>query len=111
MRIDEQRQGAVLVLRLDGPLTGEDAEHFKTRLLKALDENFGRFVLDVSQIPFVDSRGLEVLVEVNEKMVQGGQSLKLCAINDTLRRVLELTDLSTLFEHFEDTNVAVRSFL
>jgi len=37
--------------------------------------------------------------------------LKLCASNKTLREVLNLTGLSPLFEHFDDVNTAVRSFL
>jgi anti-anti-sigma regulatory factor len=44
-------------------------------------------------------------------MSRSGQALRLCNPNKTVREVLELTDLSSLFDHFEDTNTAVRSFL
>ena len=44
-------------------------------------------------------------------MSQSGQTLKICGANDTVREVLELTNLAALFEHFEDVNGAVRSFL
>ena len=44
-------------------------------------------------------------------MGRSGQALRLCAPNKTVREVLELTDLASLFDHFEDTNTAVRSFL
>ena len=40
-----------------------------------------------------------------------GQALRLCCANKTVREVLEITDLASSFEHFEDTNTAVRSFL
>jgi len=30
---------------------------------------------------------------------------------ETVREILDLTELSPLFEHFEDVNTAVRSFL
>jgi anti-anti-sigma factor len=59
----------------------------------------------------VDSRGLEALVDVTNEMSRSGQWLKLCAVNRTVRQVLELTGLSSQFEHFEDPNSAVRSFL
>ena len=32
-------------------------------------------------------------------------------VEDTVREVLELTDLASHFEHFHDANTAVRSFL
>lgn len=111
MKILEQKRGAVTVVKPDGPLVEADAEEFKTRLLRVLKENFGRIVLDASGVPFVDSKGLEALVDVTNEMGQGGQWLKLCAVNRTLRQVLELTGLSSQFEHFEDANSAVRSFL
>ena len=111
MKIQEQRHGAVTVLRPDGPLAASESGEFRDRMLRAYRENFGRVVLDASKIPFVDSEGLEAMLDVNDVMASSGQSLHLCAINDTLRRVLELTGLSQSFEYFEDVNVAVRSFL
>jgi anti-anti-sigma regulatory factor len=41
----------------------------------------------------------------------GGRALKLCAVNKTVRQVLELTELVSHFDHFDDVNSAVRSFL
>ena len=106
------KQGAVTVLKPTGPLTQADA----TRIQEHGDEGAGeqpRAIRGrhVSAIPFVDSRGLEALVEVTEEMTKSGQTLKLCAPNKTVREVLNLTGSRPLFEHFEDVNTAVRSFL
>jgi anti-anti-sigma factor len=68
-------------------------------------------VLDASAIQFVDSKGLEALVDAYDAIAQTGQSLKLCGVNETIRQVLELTELASRFEHFADVNAAVRSFL
>ena len=111
MQLQQHRHGAVTVLVPRGPLAGADAEELKGRLLEALKESRGRIVLDAAGVPMVDSRGLEVLAEVNAEMATTGQTLKLCGANETLRQVLELTELASLFEHFEDANAAVRSFL
>ena len=111
MRIHEQRSGAVTVLKPEGPLLEADAAALKAKLLATLAGSLGRFVLDMSATPYVDSKGLEALVEVTEEMSRSGQALRLCAPNKTVREVLELTDLASQFDHFEDTNTAVRSFL
>ena len=111
MRIHEQRHGAVTVLKVDGPVIGTDAEELKGRLLQAQSDTLGRFVLDASGILLIDSKGLEGLVDVAEEMTKTGKALKLSAANETVRQVLELTGLAALFEHFEDANSAVRSFL
>ena len=111
MQIIEQRQGAVVVLKPVGPLAQQDVAKVKHRATEALSRSLGRFVLDASSIAYVDSEGLEALVELSEQLASGGQSLKVAAANETVREVLELTDLSPRFEHFEDVNTAVRSFL
>ena len=111
MKISEQRQGAVIVLRPEGPLLEQDAPAFKQKLTTTMGESLGRFVVDMSAIPYVDSKGLEAMVEVTEELSRGGQALRLCSANKTVREVLEVTDLAAMFEHFEDTNTAVRSFL
>lgn len=111
MQIIEQRQGAVTVLKPVGPLVQKDADQLKARATDVLRKSLGRFVIDASAIAYADSRGLEVLVELTEELGAGGQSLKISAANETLREVLELTELSPLFEHHEDVNAAVRSFL
>ena len=74
------------------------------------DENFHGVVVDLNAVPFVDSRGLEVLVEANDVLAEGGRSLKLCGVNETIREVLDLTGLAQRFDHFADTNSALRSF-
>ena len=111
MEILEQRQGAVTVLKPQGPLVGTDAEQFKERLAGVLASSLGRFVVDASEIAFVDSRGLEVLKETTEELSGSGQALRLCGANETVREVLDLTDLDSLFEHYEDAGAAARSFL
>ena len=111
MKIHDQLQGAVTVLKPEGPLIEADAGALKQRLMQALDACLGRFVVDMSSVPYVDSKGLETLVEISEELGRSGQALRLCAATKTVREVLELTDLATLFDHFEDTNTAVRSFL
>ena len=111
MKINEQLQGAVTVLRPEGPLIESDAALLKQRLLQTLAASLGRFVVDMSAIPYVDSKGLEAMLDVTEELSRGGQALRLCSANKTVREVLELTDLAAAFEHFEDSNTAVRSFL
>ena len=111
MEIEEHNYGAVVVLRPIGALTVADADDLKDQMFGLRTKSLGRIVLDVSAIPFVDSRGLEVLVEVARELTRTGQTLKLAGLTEVLDEVLKLTGLNSLFEYFEDVNAAVRSFL
>jgi len=111
VEIEEHRQGAVTVLRPRGPLVGDDAKGLVQRAREVFRETRGRFVMDAADVAFVDSAGLESLLEVTELLAPSGQSLKLCQVNETVREALILTGLGDEFEHYEDAHHAARSFL
>ena len=111
MKIDIEKCGSVAVVKPEGPLNWSSADAFKAEFLKSISQNLGRIVLDTSLISYVDSKGLGTLVDVTQELGQSGKTLKLCSTNETVRQVIELTGLRPLFEHFEDVNSAVRSFL
>src|SRR5207244_2792840 len=111
VEIQLQQQGAVTVAKPEGALNTVEADSFRAKLSEAATAALGRIVVDASAIPFLDSRGIEALLDVGEALSAGGRSLKLCAANPTVREVLELTGLADQFEFFADVNAAVRSFL
>jgi anti-anti-sigma factor len=111
MEIQETREGAVTVVKPQGPLVAQDADQFRAHLQGVIERSLGRLIVDASSIAFVDSRGLEALVNASDELSSSGLSLKLCGTSDTLREVLELTGLAERFEHFTDVQAGVRSFL
>lgn len=111
MEIREQRQGAVTVLKPIGPLVQGDAEGFSKRVAETAARSLGRIVLDASAVPFADSAGLEAMLAASESLAERGQVLKIAGAGETLREVLELTEITGMFEHFQDVSDATRSFL
>ncbi|MAO21918.1 MAG: hypothetical protein CMJ35_13635 [Phycisphaerae bacterium] len=112
MQVETTRHGAVTVVRPDGPVINEnDAALLKNESFQVLGNTLGRFIIDASKMTFVESNGLEALVEITEEVGAGGQQLRLCGISDTLREIMSLTGITSKFQQFEDVQSAVRSFL
>jgi anti-anti-sigma factor len=111
MRIDEQPIGAVTLVKPVGPITEDDADQLRDRLLEVRARTLGRIALDVSAVPFIDGHGLESILDVSEEMARTGHVLRLCGDNEVVREILFLTGLSECFEHYADANAAARSFL
>jgi anti-anti-sigma factor len=111
MEIQEQRQGAVMILKPMGALIDPESRLFKEQALETLTRSMGRIMIDASAVPFVDSSGVEALVDLTDQLAQSGRALKLCAANDTLKEVISLVGWSHAFEYFGDVNAGVRSFL
>jgi len=110
MRIETHRHGGVMVVRPHGAVAGEDADRVRDALAGARAESLGRILLDLSAVPLLDSRSLEVLLDVAELQAEGGRTLKLCGLREAVREVLELTGVAAAVEIFDEPGSAVRSF-
>lgn len=111
MDVAETREGAVTVIKPQGPLVSGDAKDFLTRLGDVQRKSLGRFVIDASAIAYADSAGIEALLDAAEQAAESGQALRLCGANETVREALEVTEIADRFEYYLDVNTAVRSFL
>jgi len=109
--LSEQRHGAVTVIKPDGPLIQEQAGTLGESIKDRLRGMLGRLVIDMSASAYIDSAGLETLLDLAEEVDKCGQTLRLAAVSATIREVFDLTGLTNRFEYHEDTNLAVRSFL
>ncbi len=98
MKISQTQHGNVLVLQPHGPLIGTDADEFGLHFHKVVDSNGLEVALDASQIALVDSRGLEVLVDATNLLLRNGHVLRLACVTKTLEEVLDLNELSAMFE-------------
>jgi anti-sigma B factor antagonist len=112
MRIEQKRHGAVTVVRPLGPLSNQgDATLLSEQVQEVMDQSRGRFVLDASEITFIDSYGLEALVDISDALSSSGKSFRICTVCETLREVFAITEVAPKFQQYEDVQTAVRSFL
>lgn len=109
--LTQAQHGAVQVFRPEGPLTQEDALALRDGSLEAAGPALGRVVIDMTEAKYIDSAGLEALLDIADELAQCGQTLRLAGTAPTVREVLEITGLAQKFEYHEDATSAVRSFL
>jgi anti-anti-sigma factor len=104
-------QGAVDVItggeRISGEHVAELAQAMESRLGNAQPQ----IVLDLHSIALIDSSGLELLLDYQEKCQRMGGALKLANVGALCREVLKATGVGARFEIFRDTGGAVRSFV
>ena len=109
MKIDRFQHGSVLVLVPYGPITEDEVPCLQEALEDA--SNSPRVVLCMREAPYVDSKGLELLLEVNDGYVAEGRRLRLAELEDCCREILYLTDHQDAFEQYPTIDEAVRSLL
>lgn len=109
--VSEQQHGAVAVLKLDGPCIQEVAQSLHEAAIPKVRPTMGRMVIDLAASAYIDSLGLETLLDLADEVAKCGKTLRLANVSGTVLEVLDLTGLMSRFEFHQDTNLAVRSFL
>ena len=111
MRVIVGQEGAVTVVKPIGPVVSGDLEELDQALFKLFNRWSKRIVINMTDVVFVDSAGLELLNRYSRMFSSHGLKLKLCGLNEMTRKILDLTQLSRRFEIFADTSTSIRSFL
>jgi stage II sporulation protein AA (anti-sigma F factor antagonist) len=94
LQLETDYQSGVLVVRLAGELDHHTAELVKSRVEAELDKGrTNRLVFNFSQLTFMDSSGLGVILGRYRRISQMGGKMMLCGVNPPLQRLLELSGI------------------
>jgi anti-anti-sigma factor len=104
-------QGAVDVITGGDRISGEHVSELNALLETRVEHGQPRIVLDLQSIALIDSAGLELLLDFQEKCQRMGGALKLANVGVLCREVLKATGVGARFEMFRDSGGAVRSFV
>jgi anti-sigma B factor antagonist len=111
VEIDVRTQDQVKIVKLRGKLNlGASLDRTNETLKDLVNAGESRFLLDLQEVPMIDSSGIGLLVRYLTAAKQHGGSLKLLNPSKFALQTLKLVRVLSLFEVFEDQQVAVASF-
>src|SRR5215467_13059344 len=100
----------IVVKQLPEILDTQHSEVFLRELTPLFDNDHPRLVFDFSEVRYMDSAGIELLLRCAEEAIKRNGDVKLAAISPELNVILEMTKIDRLFEIFESCNDAVDSY-
>ena len=111
MQIEERSAGDVTILDLKGKMTlGEGDETLKDKINSLVHQGRKKLVLNLADVPYIDSAGLGEMVRTYTTVSRQGGSLKLLSLTKRITDLLAITKLLTVFETYDNEADAVRSF-
>jgi anti-sigma B factor antagonist len=111
VEIDVRSQGVAKVITLRGRLSlGEPVDRLRSTFEDLLASGENRLVMDITEMPTVDSSGIGLLTRFLTSAKQQGGSLKLVNPAKFVLQTLKLVGLLNLFEVFSDVQSAAASY-
>ena len=89
MTIEKLPEGSTLTLQLVGRLDTTTAPQLETELKRAV-EGVDRLIFDFSQLEYISSAGLRVLLAAQKVMNRQGE-MEIHSVNPTIMEVFEVT--------------------
>jgi anti-sigma B factor antagonist len=100
------------LVTLAGDLNMFSAPEFRNHLVKKLESGAKRILLDLSELIFIDSSGIGVLVSfVTMARKNAGAKIVLCGLKPQIRSIFEVTRLLSVFNVVEDRLAAEKELM
>jgi anti-sigma B factor antagonist len=111
MQIEERVVNDVTILDLKGKITlGEGDEALREKINNLISQNKKRILLNLAEVPYIDSAGLGEVVRTYTTVSRQGGQLKLVNLTKRITDLLSITKLLTVFEAFESETEALKSY-
>ena len=110
MDISTRSKGDVVVLDIAGEIDLYNAPEIKDIINKLIEERKYNVIINLEKVSYIDSSGIGALISSlsNLKKYQGG--LKIINVYASVRKVFELTKLTSFFDIFDSEEDALDSF-
>jgi anti-sigma B factor antagonist len=111
MKIVERQVEDVVILDLHGKiLIGEGDDALREAVTNLADSGKTKILLNLAEVPYVDSAGLGEIVRTYTTVSRKGGKLKLLNLTKKIEDLLSITKLLTVFETYEDESEAINSY-
>ena len=111
MKVESREKGGVTILDLKGKFTiGMGDTAIREAIQKCANEAKLNILLNTAGVTTIDSSGIGELVSGYTTITNRGGKLKLLNLPPKLEDILQVTQLITVFDVFEDEAAALASF-
>ena len=111
MNIKTKEIGDVVVLYLSGKLDSSLTRIAEEELNEIIDKKLeSNFLLNFEEVNTMSSNGIRIIANAKNTLIKKNKVMKLCCLRNTVKRIAEVIELSSLIEIYESEEEALKSF-
>ena len=96
MSFNEKNIDSSIVIEVSGDVDLDKTDDFRNQVFEAFDKEH-KVVLDMSQVSYIDSSGISVLIESHQKAQEQGKEFLILKPSEPVTSVIEMAKLDTFF--------------
>jgi anti-sigma B factor antagonist len=108
--IREKDVGGIIVLSVDRTLKGSGEISLKERIDELVREGRRQILVDLQDVPYLDSTELGRLIRAHLSVRQAGGRVRLCNVSERILMLLKITRLDTVLDLYATEEQALTAF-
>ena len=110
MQVQTKELDDAVIISLTGEMMlGYEAQDFQDAISGSLEKNKKKIVVDLSNLEFISSWGIGILIHGYTTVINQQGSFTLASVPDIVSDALEKTKLDTIFENYASVEEALKS--
>lgn len=95
---------------IDGSLDTNTSKAAHDQLNKLVDEGKIRLLIDLTNLDYIASSGLRILLATSKKLKPIKGEMRICGLNETVNEVFEISGFTMIFKVFKNADEAKEGF-
>jgi len=100
MEITQTQNGEVLIFAIQGKLDSLTSKTFEGRLIPPIEQGNKKILLDFSEMDYISSAGLRVLLLAARLLSDSDGKIALCGLKPSIKSVFDIAGFSAVFPIF-----------
>ena len=110
MDIQTENVGDALILKPSGRVDGQNALEFQASIDKAIEGASDGVILDLSQLTYISSAGLRVILLLAKTLRNQDVKFAMCSISSSVQDVFEISGFGKIIPTHANHTEALNSF-
>ncbi|MCX6282194.1 MAG: STAS domain-containing protein [Bacteroidetes bacterium] len=110
MELTEKNNEKCMIIGIKGRLDTINYSILEKRLMELLDQNVTKILVNCSQMDYVSSSGLRILLMALKRITMVKGKFVLCSLQENIREIFEISGFTTIFEIYSNEEDALRVF-
>ena len=110
LSIETDNSQSISVVKVKGRIDSETAPDFDTALLKLLNDNRNKIVLNLQAVEFLSSAGLRAMVKALKGAQKSGGDVHLASVSEPIEVILRTVGMMQMFKMYSTSEEAAAGF-
>lgn len=110
MEINRRESGEIVIFDINGEIDLYNAPEIKDKIKEEMNKGKVNIIINLDKVSYIDSSGIGVLISSLSNLKKVGGALKLINVYASVRKVFELTKLTSFFDIYDSESDALGAF-